>query len=120
MPGRILVVDDSPTDQQAMRRPLESSGYQVVSAANGVEARQMLERDTFDVILLDVIMPEQNGFQLCRELRRDSRFEKMPIIMVTSKDQPADRFWGMKQGATEYITKPFNAGELVEVVRKHA
>lgn len=120
MPGRILVVDDSPTDQQAMRKPLESSGYQVMTAMNGVEARKMLESDQYDMILLDVIMPEQNGFQLCRELRRDSRYENMPIIMVTSKDQAADRFWGMKQGATEYLTKPFDATELIEVVRKHS
>lgn len=120
MARKVLVVDDSITDQQAIRKPLEGDGFQVTVAGSGSEAMQHLESEQFDVMLLDVIMPEQNGFQLCRQLRQDDRYKTLPIIMVTSKDQPADRFWGMKQGATEYVTKPFKAGELVDVVRKHA
>lgn len=120
MARKVLVVDDSITDQQAIRKPLENDGFQVTVAGSGGEALQHLESEQFDVMLLDVIMPEQNGFQLCRQLRQDARYKALPIIMVTSKDQPADRFWGMKQGATEYVTKPFKAGDLVDVVRKHA
>lgn len=120
MARKVLVVDDSITDQQAIRKPLENDGFQVTVAGSGGEAIQHLESEQFDVMLLDVIMPEQNGFQLCRQLRQDARYKALPIIMVTSKDQPADRFWGMKQGATEYVTKPFKAGDLVDVVRKHA
>jgi twitching motility two-component system response regulator PilH len=120
MPKRVLVVDDSALDQHAMSRPLTRSGYVVDIASNGKEALTQLGRQTYDVLLLDVIMPDQNGFQLCRQLRRDARYKHMPIIMVTSKDEPADRFWGMKQGATEYITKPFAEDHLVSVVTRYA
>jgi len=120
MPKRVLVVDDSPLDQYAMSRPLTSSGYLVDFAATGQEALSQLNRQLYDVVLLDVIMPDQNGFQLCRQLRSDARFKDMPIIMVTSKDEPADRFWGMKQGASEYITKPFAEEQLVSIVGRYA
>lgn len=120
MSKRILVVDDSPLDQRAIARPLLNSGYTVDIAANSAEALIHLERQTYDVLLLDVIMPDQNGFQLCRQLRRDARFKETPIVMVTSKDEPSDRFWGMKQGATEYITKPFDDNQLMSVVTRYA
>lgn len=113
------MVDDSPTEQQAIRSPLEAEGYQVTIVADGDEALDRLERETFDLMLLDVIMPGRNGFQICRHVRQDDRWTVLPIIMLTSKDQEADRFWGMKQGATEYMTKPFKADDLLTVVRRH-
>jgi twitching motility two-component system response regulator PilH len=116
---RILVVDDSPTEQNAIRQPLEASGYQVVIASGGDEGLDRMEREPFDLLVLDVIMPGKNGFQICRQIRRDARWVSLPILMVTSKDQDADRFWGMKQGATEYITKPFNANDLITAVQRH-
>jgi twitching motility two-component system response regulator PilH len=120
MTSRVLVVDDSPLEQHAISRPLEASGYAVDLASSGKEALTRLETSKYDIVLLDVIMPDQNGFQLCRQLRNDERYKEMPIIMVTSKDQPSDRFWGMKQGATEYVTKPFSQEELVTIVRRYA
>ena len=120
MARRVLVVDDSLTDQQAIKRPLERDGFEVETALSASEAMDRLEADTYDLMLLDVIMPDKNGFQFCRQLRRDDRWSHLPIIMITSKDQAADRFWGMKQGATEYLTKPFDAGHLVDVARKHS
>ena len=120
MASRILVVDDSATDQHAISRPLEASGYAVDIASSGKEALTRLETGSYDAILLDVIMPDQNGFQLCRQLRNDARYKTLPIIMVTSKDQPSDRFWGMKQGATEYVTKPFSSDDLVTTVQRYA
>ncbi|MEZ4523213.1 MAG: response regulator [Thermomicrobiales bacterium] len=116
---RILVVDDSPTEQSAIRQPLEASGYQVVLASDGDEGLNRLESERFDLLVLDVIMPGKNGFQICRQIRRDERWTDLPILMVTSKDQDADRFWGMKQGATEYITKPFDQRDLITAVRRH-
>lgn len=116
---RILVVDDSPTEQSAIRQPLEASGYQVILASGGDEGLNRLETEPFDLLVLDVVMPGKNGFQICRQIRRDERWTGLPILMVTSKDQDADRFWGMKQGATEYITKPFNANDLVSAVQRH-
>jgi twitching motility two-component system response regulator PilH len=120
MARRILVVDDSATEQQAIRNPLVADGFQVVVASNGDEALQQLETEEFDLMVLDVIMPGKNGFQIARMVRNDARWAKLPIVMVTSKDGAADRFWGMKQGATEYITKPFKTAELVDAVRKHS
>lgn len=117
--GRILVVDDSLTEQRAIRSPLEAEGYQVTIAADGDEALDRLEREPFDLMVLDVIMPGRNGFQICRQVRQDDRWTVLPIIMLTSKDQEADRFWGMKQGATAYMTKPFKADDLLTVVRRH-
>jgi len=116
---RILVVDDSPTEQTAIRQPLEAVGYQVVLTSNGDEGLHRLETEEIDLLLLDVVLPGTNGFQLCRQIRRDARWADLPIIMVTSKDQDADRFWGMKQGATEYLTKPFDAEDLISAVRRH-
>jgi twitching motility two-component system response regulator PilH len=116
---RILVVDDSPTEQNVIRQPLEASGYQVVIASGGEEGLDRMEGEPFDLLVLDVIMPGKNGFQICRQIRRDERWAELPILMLTSKDQDADRFWGLKQGATEYITKPFNPNDLVTAVRRH-
>ena len=116
---RILIVDDSPTQQSAIRQPLEATGYQVVVASAGDEGLNRLENEPFDLLVLDVIMPGKNGFQICRQIRRDERWAELPILMVTSKDQDADRFWGLKQGATEYITKPFEPDNLLAAVRRH-
>jgi twitching motility two-component system response regulator PilH len=116
---RILVVDDSPTEQTAIRQPLEAVGYQVILTSHGDEGLHRLETEDFDLLLLDVVLPGKNGFQLCRQIRRDERWTELPIIMVTSKDQDADRFWGMKQGATEYLTKPFDPDDLISAVRRH-
>jgi DNA-binding response OmpR family regulator len=86
MARRILVVDDSATEQQAIRNPLVADGFQVVVASNGDEALQQLETDEFDLMVLDVIMPGKNGFQIARMIRNDARWAKLPIVMVTSKD----------------------------------
>src|SRR5215216_30089 len=106
--GKILVVDDSPTDLAVMTTPLRRDGYSVVTASSGEEALVQLEQETIDLVLLDVIMPGINGFQLCRSLRRDPRWAQMPIVLVTSKNQDSDRHWGLKQGATDYLSKPFS------------
>ena len=71
------------------------------------------------MVLLDVVMPGQNGFSLCRLIRAMAEFSQTPIILLTSKNQPSDRFWGMKQGATEYVTKPWDTADLLKTVRRH-
>lgn len=116
--AKILVVDDSAVDRMAMIGPLQKHGYSVVVAADGKQALEQLERERPDLMLLDVIMPGVNGFQLCRDLRRDPRYARLPIVLVTSKNQPADRHWGMKQGASDYLPKPFTAEQLVATVRR--
>ncbi|HEU5330867.1 MAG: response regulator [Thermomicrobiales bacterium] len=117
--SKILVVDDSATDTMLISNPLRAEGYEVITARDGEEALRRLASDSPDLVLLDVIMPGKNGFQLCRQIRNDARYGKLPVILVTSKDQEADKFWGMRQGATAYITKPFASQTLLAAVRQH-
>lgn len=112
--AKILVVDDSATDRRVIASALE--GYTVLEAANGDEAIERVRQDKPHLIILDVVMPGKNGFQVCRELRKMPEVKDVPIVMLTTKKQPTDRDWGLKQGATEYLTKPFTDEELLKVV----
>jgi twitching motility two-component system response regulator PilH len=89
----------------------------VRTAENGEEAMRRLAEDKPDLILMDVVMPGQNGFQLTRTITRDPRFADVPVIMCTSKNQETDKVWGMRQGARDYIVKPVNADELVAKIK---
>jgi twitching motility two-component system response regulator PilH len=113
----ILIADDSPTAITLLRRILAPLGHRIVTAADGDEAARKLVEGPPDLIILDVVMPKQNGFELCRALKNDPSTASIPIFFVTSMDREADRWWGLKQGADEYIMKPFDAGALVEKVR---
>lgn len=116
---KVLIVDDSPTELAVLRALLQAEGFEVVTAGGGDEALERLDRERFELVLLDVIMPGKNGFSLCRQIRANGAYGRLPIIMLTSKNQPSDRFWGLKQGATEYLTKPWNPTDLIEAVRRH-
>jgi len=109
----ILLVDDSKTELHYMTELLEKRGYRIRTAEDGEEAMRRLGEETPDLILMDVVMPGQNGFQLTRAITRDPRFVNVPVIMCTSKNQETDKVWGMRQGARDYIVKPVNADELV-------
>jgi twitching motility two-component system response regulator PilH len=113
----ILVVDDSKTELYHLSDILGKRGYRVRTAENGDEAMRRLGEETPDLILMDVVMPGQNGFQLTRAITRDPRFASVPVIMCTSKNQETDKVWGMRQGARDYIVKPVNAEELVAKIR---
>jgi len=108
--AKILVVDDSPTQLSMMRAPFEENGYQVITASDGEEAVLMVETESPQLVVLDVIMPKLNGFQACRKIKTIK--QDLPIIMLTSKNQKSDEFWGKKQGADVYMTKPFDSDEL--------
>ncbi len=110
---KILLVDDSKTELHYLSDLLGKRGYTVRTAENGEEAMRRLGEDKPDLILMDVVMPGQNGFQLTRAITRDPRFANVPVIMCTSKSQETDKVWGMRQGARDYIVKPVNADELV-------
>ena len=114
---KILLVDDSKTELHHISGLLTRKGYSVRTAENGEEALSRLNEDKPDLILMDVVMPGQNGFQLTRAISRDSRFADVPIIMCTSKNQETDKVWGMRQGARDYIVKPVNGEELVAKIR---
>ena len=113
----ILLVDDSKTELHYLSELLSKRGYAIRTAENAEEAMRKLGEATPDLILMDVVMPGQNGFQLTRAITRDPRFAEVPVIMCTSKNQETDKVWGMRQGARDYIVKPVNADELVRKIR---
>ena len=110
---KILLVDDSKTELHYLTDVLTRRGYAVRTAENGDEAMRRLAAETPDLILMDVVMPGQNGFQLTRAITRDPRFAAVPVIMCTSKGLETDKVWGMRQGARDYVVKPVNADELL-------
>ena len=114
---KILLVDDSKTELHFMSDLLGKRGFTVRTAENAEDAMRRLGEETPDLILMDVVMPGQNGFQLTRAITRDSRFANVPVIMCTSKNQETDKVWGMRQGARDYIVKPVNADELIAKIR---
>lgn len=119
MPGqKILVVDDSWTELTMIVTPLRNSGFEVVTAVDGDEAVEKVFKEHPQCIVLDVVLPKQNGFQVCRKLKNSELSRHIPIILLTSKNTPLDKTWGMRQGADLYITKPFNSDELVASVRR--
>lgn len=109
---KILVVDDSPTERFFLADLLMRKGYIVVTAQSGAEAFEKALSETPDLVLMDVVMPQQNGFQATRALTRDPQTQHIPIILCTSKNQETDRIWGMRQGAFDYLIKPINPEEL--------
>ena len=114
---KILLVDDSKTELHHLSDVLGKRGYQVRTAQNADEAMRRLSEDKPDLILMDVVMPGQNGFQLTRTITRDARWSAVPVIMCTSKNQETDKVWGMRQGARDYIVKPVNTDELVTKIK---
>ena len=114
---KILLVDDSKTELHYMSDLLGKRGFAVRTAENGDEAMRRLSEDKPDLILMDVVMPGQNGFQLTRAITRDPRWSAVPVIMCTSKGLETDKVWGMRQGARDYVVKPVDADELVAKIR---
>lgn len=119
MPGqKVLVVDDSWTELTMIVTPLRNNGFDVITAVDGDEAVEKVFKERPQCIVLDVVLPKQNGFQLCRRFKSLEASRHIPIILLTSKSTPLDRAWGLRQGADMYITKPFNGDELVASVRR--
>jgi len=114
---KVLVVDDSKTELMFMTDLLQKNGFSVKTAENAEDAFRRLAEEKPDLILMDVVMPGQNGFQLTRAITRDPLYADVPIIMCTSKNQETDRVWGMRQGARDYITKPVDASELMSKIK---
>lgn len=111
--SKILIVDDSPTEALFMSDLLGKKGFKVSVAGNSEQAMTRLEGESFDLILMDVVMPGQNGYQATRAIKRDDRFKDIPVIMCTSKGLETDRIWGIRQGASDYIVKPVDGEELL-------
>ena len=117
MPIRtVMVVDDSDTDRHFMTTILESAGYQVIAVESAEAARAQIEKSPPDLVLMDILMPGQDGYQAIRELTRSEQTRSIPIIICSSKTQPSDKVWGLRQGAREYITKPVQRDELLHKI----
>lgn len=115
--AKILVVEDSSVDMELILEALEPLGHDIIKATDGAAGLEMAKSELPDLIVLDIILPKMNGFQVCRDLRSDPKTEKLKVVMLTSKDQDSDKFWGLRQGADEYLTKPFEAEEFQQVVK---
>ncbi len=118
MPSTILVVDDSPTELRLVTAALQKQGFDIVTATDGDQAVAKAIASKPTLIVLDVVMPKKNGFQVCRELKTTPETQHIKVLLLTSKNQQTDRFWGLKQGADEYMTKPFDESALVTAVKK--
>lgn len=113
----VLIIDDSKTELMFLTDVLQKNGFSVRTAEGAEEALRRLADAKPDLILMDVVMPGQNGFQLTRSINRTPDYAGIPIIMCTSKNLETDRVWGLRQGAKDYITKPVNPAELMEKIR---
>lgn len=115
---KILIVDDSLAQMRLMQAVLEEAGFQTVGSRDPKEVEDLVLAERPQLILLDVVMPERNGFQVCRELKSNAECSRIPVVLVTSRGTESDRFWGEQQGADAYVTKPFTKQELLEQVEK--
>ena len=114
---KVLVVDDSKTELMYLTNLLQKNGMSVRTAEGADEALRRLAEEKPDLILMDIVMPGQNGFQLTRSINRTPEYTDIPIIICTSKNLETDRVWGMRQGAKDYITKPVDATELMAKIK---
>ena len=114
--ARILIVDDSPTQLIGIQRIVEKLGHQTLTAEDGAAGVAVAKAELPDLILMDVVMPNLNGFQATRQLSREGSTRDIPVVLVTTKDQDTDRMWGMRQGARAYLTKPFAEADLTDVI----
>lgn len=114
---RVLVVDDSPSSLRVTCDALRAAGFDVHAATEGEEAIQLVKQDPPDVVVLDIILPKKTGFQVCREIKSHPQTQCVRVVLLSSKCQEADRFWGQRQGADAYLTKPVDDSELVTIVR---
>ena len=110
---KILIVDDSPTERYYLTDILVRNGFTVTTAENGEEALARIKVDKPELILMDVVMPGANGFQVTRSIARDPDLAEVPVIICSSKDQETDRIWGMRQGAKDYLVKPVDPQKLL-------
>ncbi|RXR07248.1 twitching motility response regulator PilH [Pseudoxanthomonas composti] len=116
--ARILIVDDSPSQLLGIQRIVEKLGHESITAEDGAAGVEVAKRELPDMVLMDVVMPNLNGFQATRTLSRESTTRHIPVVLVTTKDQDTDRMWGLRQGAKAYLTKPFSEDELSEVIER--
>jgi DNA-binding response OmpR family regulator len=119
MPKKILVVDDETELLKALSIRLKTSGYEVITASDGQEGLEKAKSLNPDLIVLDILMPKMDGYEVCRMLKFDEKYKSIPVIMLTAKAQDIDKAMGKKVGADDYITKPFETQDLVDKIKKY-
>src|SRR6266566_5739924 len=114
---KVLVVDDSATDLKKLEQIVAGAGYIVITATSGKEALERVRNDHPDAVLLDIIMNDMNGFQVCRAINADAATRNIPVVLVSSKKEKTDQVWGVEQGARAYVTKPFTSDQILDQLR---
>ncbi|MEA5508692.1 response regulator [Crocosphaera sp. UHCC 0190] len=114
----VLLVEDSPVQQEMISGILKKNGWNVVVVGDGVEALESIQQSSPDLVVLDIVMPKMNGYEVCRRIKSDPKTQNVPVVMCSSKGEEFDRYWGMKQGADAYIAKPFEDIELIGTIQQ--
>jgi len=114
---KVLIVDDSATDLKKLEQIVAGAGYTVITATSGKEALERVKADRPDAVLLDIIMNDLNGFQVCRAITSDEATKNTPVVLVSSKREKTDQVWGVEQGARAYVTKPFTPEQILNQLR---
>lgn len=113
----VMIVDDSPTDVLNLKSILQKAGHEVTESTSGQDALTRVKNEMPDVVIMDVVMPGVNGFQATRTLSKDPATAKIPIVVVSSKNQETDRVWALRQGAREYLVKPVKESDLLAKIK---
>ncbi|MBD2104023.1 response regulator [Leptolyngbya sp. FACHB-261] len=116
--SRVLVIDDVPSQQDLICRMLQEGGISVIRASSGEEGLNRIRKEKPDLLILDIVMPRMNGYEVLRELRADAATKRLPVVLCTTKGTDYDKSWGMDMGADAYITKPFDETQLLNTVRR--
>jgi len=114
----VLVVDDMKTERELIGKVVTAAGHRAEFAVDGEEALSKAKTLKPSLVLLDVVMPKQDGFATCRKLKKDAETSAIPVVLVTSKSQDSDKFWGEQQGCDGYLVKPFSAPDLTNIIKK--
>ncbi|CAH2574864.1 Protein PilG [Planktothrix rubescens] len=115
----VMIVDDSNALREIIANMLRESGMEVISAEDGVQALEKIEQVTqLDLVVLDIVMPNMNGYELCRHIKKNPKTQNIPVVMCSSKSEDFDRIWGIRQGADAYISKPFRPEELLSTIKQ--
>ena len=112
------MVEDSVPQREMITELLRGIGLNVTVASDGMEALEQMQSQRPDMVVLDIVMPRMNGYELCRRIKADPSTQHVPVVMCSSKGEEFDRYWGMKQGADAYITKPFRPADMLSTVKQ--
>jgi len=115
---KVLIVDDSIMMREMVSDQLRRGGFEVIEAIDGEEAIAKIQQESPDIVITDIVMPRKNGYELTRWIKNEPTTKHIPVVMCTSKSEEFDVYWGMKQGADAYITKPYHPPDLVDAVKK--